>query len=209
MKKAIIFARVSSTSDRQDNERQILDLKKYCEKNNLQVAKIIAEKISGAKSNEEREGIRELLESAKNHKFDVVVVSEISRLGRKPYEVQKTIEAMCSLGISIHIESLNLKTLDDNGNRSYMTDFFLCVLTQFASIELETLKSRIRSGLRKAVENGKKLGRRKGSVLGSDDLLRKYRGVVGDVRRNLSLRKIAKIHGVSVNTVVKVKRVMG
>lgn len=49
MKKACFFVRVSSVSDRQDYQRQIDDLKSYCEKQNLQIAHTITEKISGTK----------------------------------------------------------------------------------------------------------------------------------------------------------------
>ena len=54
MKTAIIFARVSSVTDRQNTERQVLDLKKYAEYSNLNVEKVFEEKISGGKRNEER-----------------------------------------------------------------------------------------------------------------------------------------------------------
>jgi len=59
-KKACIFVRVSSTNDRQDYNRQIEDLKVYCERQDLQIVHTISEKISGAKRNEDRVGVKEL-----------------------------------------------------------------------------------------------------------------------------------------------------
>lgn len=47
--KAVIYARVSSSNDRQDTSRQIEDLKKYADSQNIRIVKIFEEKISGAK----------------------------------------------------------------------------------------------------------------------------------------------------------------
>ena len=51
---AVIYARVSSLSDRQNTERQVSDLRSYAEYQNLQISRIFEEKISGAKRNTER-----------------------------------------------------------------------------------------------------------------------------------------------------------
>lgn len=48
---AVIYARVSSTGDRQSTERQVLDLSDYATKNDLVVQQIYEEHISGAKRN--------------------------------------------------------------------------------------------------------------------------------------------------------------
>ena len=49
MKKAVIYARVSSTNDRQDTGRQIKDLENYAKSQNIEIVKIYEEHISGAK----------------------------------------------------------------------------------------------------------------------------------------------------------------
>jgi DNA invertase Pin-like site-specific DNA recombinase len=141
-KRACIFVRVSSTNDRQDYNRQIEDLKMYCERQELEIVHTISEKISGAKKNEYRSGIIELRKLAGKRSFDVLVVSEVSRLGRSPYQIQQIIEELSESGISIHIESLGLKTLDENGNRSPMVEFMLSILMQLARMEREFLIQR-------------------------------------------------------------------
>ena len=60
--KAVIYARVSSSNDRQDTSRQIEDLKKYADSQNIKIVKIYEEKISGAKKIEEREILKNCLE---------------------------------------------------------------------------------------------------------------------------------------------------
>ena len=52
--KAIIYARVSSTTDRQSTDRQVEDLKSYAEYSKMEVVKVFEEKVSGAKKNTER-----------------------------------------------------------------------------------------------------------------------------------------------------------
>ena len=194
--------------DKQDFQRQIDDLKRYCERMGLEVVKVIGEKISGAKRNEERAGIQELLTRARAKEFDTVCTAEISRLGRSPFEVQKLIEELSCLKINIHIETLNLQTLDTEGRRSPMTDLIIGVLAQFARIERESIVQRVRSGLQRAKAQGKIIGRPTGSTEENSELLLKYKPVVQDIESNISIRKIAKIHNISQNTILKVKRAM-
>ena len=51
MKTAVIYARVSSSNDRQDTSRQIEDLKKYAILQDIEIVNIFQEHISGAKKN--------------------------------------------------------------------------------------------------------------------------------------------------------------
>jgi DNA invertase Pin-like site-specific DNA recombinase len=157
MKKACLFVRVSSVNDRQDYNRQIIDLNDYCEKQELEITYTIAEKISGAKKNDERPGIKELRELARKKAFEVLLVSEISRLGRNPFQIQQVIEELSESGISIHIESLGLKTIDENGQRSPLVEFMLSILMQLSRMEREFLIQRMKSGLNHAKAIGKTL----------------------------------------------------
>ena len=61
METAVIFARVSSSGDRQTTERQILDLTDYADRNGMRVEQIYEEHISGAKKNHERPVLQECL----------------------------------------------------------------------------------------------------------------------------------------------------
>ena len=55
MQTSVIYARVSSVGDRQSTDRQVIDLKEYAK---LDVKEVSEEHISGAKRNDEREGLR-------------------------------------------------------------------------------------------------------------------------------------------------------
>ena len=56
--KAVIYARVSSSNDRQDTTRQIEDLRKYAVSQNIEIVNVFQEHISGAKKNEERQVLK-------------------------------------------------------------------------------------------------------------------------------------------------------
>lgn len=58
MQTSVIYARVSSVGDRQSTDRQVIDLKEYAEYAKLDVKEVFKEHISGAKRNDEREGLR-------------------------------------------------------------------------------------------------------------------------------------------------------
>ena len=66
-----IFGRVSL--DSMDFQRQINDLQKVAEKFDYEVVSIITEKISGAKNNNERMGVQQLLQEARQGKFKKIL----------------------------------------------------------------------------------------------------------------------------------------
>ena len=76
-KKAVIYARVSSTSDRQSTERQVQDLTTLAKSRNLEITKIYEEKISGAKKNTERPILTECLEYCCSSGTGTLLISEL------------------------------------------------------------------------------------------------------------------------------------
>ena len=85
--KCVIYCRVSSTGERQSNERQVRDLKAYAEANHMDVAKIFEEKISGGVKNSERTVLNQCFAYCLDNNIDILLISELSRLGRKVDEV--------------------------------------------------------------------------------------------------------------------------
>jgi DNA invertase Pin-like site-specific DNA recombinase len=76
-----LFVRVSKQA--QDYDRQIADLKHYAERQEYTIQATIAEKISGSKRNDERRGITELLALGTGGRIKKILVTEVSRLGRR------------------------------------------------------------------------------------------------------------------------------
>lgn len=201
-----IFTRVSKLS--QDYDRQISDLTKYAASMEYKVVATINEKVSGAKTNEARQGIIDLLELAKKGKIKKVLVAEVSRLGRKTSEVLKVVEELKELGISVYILNHKIETLNPDGKANSMAQMFLTLLAEFSRMERETLIERINSGLEEARKKGVKLGRREGTNKNEEAILKEYKAVVAQIKKGQSVRNVAKLCDVSPGTVQKVKKAM-
>ena len=102
-KRAVIYARVSSESDRQDTSRQITDLQKFSEAQDMKIMKIYEEHISGAKKNEERQVLTECLDYCTGNNIDYLLLSELSRLGRSTLQVLKSLERLHEAKVSVYI----------------------------------------------------------------------------------------------------------
>ena len=155
MKRACLFIRVSTSG--QDYERQILELNEFCKQKNLEVAETIATKITGTKTFQDREDLQQLFKSAASKKFDKVVVSEISRIGRNAKDIRNTIDYLHSKKIAIVFRNLGgLESLDDRGNESFVTNIIIAIYSELAQEEKRILSERIRIGLFNAKHKGKR-----------------------------------------------------
>ena len=205
MNRAVIYARVSSTGDRQSTDRQIEDLTRYAEGKGLDVIKVFQEHVSGAKSNQERGALSECLEFCKTEHPGTLMVTELSRLGRSTVEVLKAVEDLTVAGVKVFILDLNLSTLED-GKENPVAKMVLTVLALGAEMERKLILGRLNSGRELAKKRGVAMGRPKGSALSSEDLLKKYPEVVKHLRKGKnSIREIAKLTNVSVSTVQRIK----
>jgi DNA invertase Pin-like site-specific DNA recombinase len=198
-----IFVRVSKQS--QDYERQVADLSAYAQKQGYEVVRVIAEKVSGAKRNADREGLQELLRLAASKAIQKVLVTEVSRLGRKTSDVLHVLEELTENGVSVYAHNYGLETLTPQGKRNPVASLLFTFLAEFSRLERETLVERINSGLEQARRRGKTLGRPRGTTKSNEQLLADYPAVVRNLKQGYSLRKTAKIADVSVNTVRKVR----
>ena len=203
---AVIYARVSSMGDRQSTERQIEDLTRYAEGKGYEIVKVFQEHISGAKSNQERGALSECLEFCKAERPGTLMVTELARLGRSTVEVLKAVEDLTAAGVNTYILDLNLSTLDERGEENPVAKMVLIVLALGAEMERKLILGRLNSGRTLAKSKGVKMGRPKGSALTNEDIQAKYPEVVRHLRKDKnSIREIAKLTGVSVSTVQRVK----
>ena len=198
-----LFVRVSKQS--QDYERQITDLTRAANDQGWHIHTVITEKVSGATLNEKRFAITELLQLAKHKTISKVLVTEISRLGRRTSDVLNVIETLSEYGVSVYAHHYRLETLTPDGKRNPIAALLFTFLAEFARLERETLVERIHSGLEQARRRGKTLGRPHGTTKSQEQVLKDYPRVVRCLKQGLSLRQTAKVAEVSVNTVRKVK----
>ena len=203
---AVIYARVSSTSDRQSTDRQVADLNTYAEINKINVVKTFEEHISGAKRNEERPVLCECLTYCVENKIDILLISELSRLGRNVDEVLANVKYCKDNQLNIYFQKENLSILQPDGTKNPFLNIFISVLGTCAEMERENIKFRLNSGRAKYIADGGKLGRKVGSVKSKEKKQEEYKQVLKELKKGTSIRRTAKLCDVSVSTVQRVKK---
>jgi DNA invertase Pin-like site-specific DNA recombinase len=206
MSNVAIFARVSKKS--QVTDRQVSELKAYAKRQSYQIVAAFTETISGSTKNERRPMLQNLLELALTGKIQKVLVSEVSRLGRRTSEVLQVLEQLERARVSVFVLNYSLETIKPDGSRNPMAQFLFTLLAEFARMEKELLVERINSGLEEAKRQGKKLGRPAGTTTEDQDLIKKYPAVVRNLGKGLSIRQVSKLCDVADNTVQKVKKAL-
>ena len=212
MKKAVIYARVSSTGDRQSTERQVIDLTDYANRNGITICKTFEEHISGAKRNEERAVLSECIEYVISNSIDVVLFSELSRCGRAVWEVLDTIRTLKDNGINAYFQKEGLSLFQKDGRESITLAITIAVLSSASQIERENLIFRLNSGRKVYVdknlaETGKSgLGRKVGYRKPIEKKKEEYKEVLKLLRACYPIRKVAKLTDVSESTVKRLKR---
>ena len=211
-KTAVIYARVSSTGDRQSTERQVIDLTDYANKNGMTVCKTFEEHISGAKRNTERAVLSECIEYAISNSIDVVLFSELSRCGRAVWEVLDTIRTLKDNGINAYFQKEGLSLFQEDGRESITLAITIAVLSSASQIERENLIFRLNSGRKVYVdknlaETGKSgLGRKVGYRKPIEKKKEEYKEVLKLLKACYPIRKVAKLTDVSESTVKRLKR---
>lgn len=209
MKTAVIYARVSSSgamADRQNTERQVASLTAYASANGYDVAGVFEEHMSGAAKNADRERLNSALDYAKENSVDIVLVSELSRLGRAIWEILETVKRCIDNGIDLYFQKENLRLFDADGKVGGIAAIYISCLGFCAEMERENIRYRLNQGRELAKAKGVKMGRKPGSVKSREKKEHEYAGLIRLLRRGQSLRNAAKLCGVSLSTAMRVKR---
>jgi len=205
MKRALIFTRVST--GRQEQHRQIKQLNEACKKFDLKPILTLKETVSGATRTKKRPVLLKALEMGKTGKYEVLMVTELSRLGRNARAILNAIDSLHEQGIAVYIDQFNLFTLQENGQKNLFANFFITMISAFAELELETIRERVKSGQAYARSNGKRIGRRKGKE-SIEKFLSKHQDIIKRLNQGQSYNDIRKITGKAFGTISKVKRLI-
>jgi DNA invertase Pin-like site-specific DNA recombinase len=140
-------------------------------------------------------------------KIKKVLVHEISRLARRNSVTHQFVEALEDCQVSLYWHAQGIETLLPNGKRNPAAGIMLALLAEMARSEIETLRERIKSGLREAKRKGIKLGRPEGTTTSREAFLQKHKDIWRQLKAGQSVRNTAKITGKGVSTVQRVKRI--
>ena len=206
MIQTVIYSRVSTNI--QDYTRQTEELKEYAKKMGYEVVGIYEEKISGAKSNEDRPALMEMLQVIKTKKINKVLCWELSRVGRNSLEVLKTLKLLNDNCISLYIKNYNIETLNDKCEPNPLSQFMIQILTSVSEMEKSSIRLRIKSGYDNYIKNGGRVGRKEGFKKSSDLILSENKDVIKLLKQGYSVRKIMKLKEKSSGTVQKIKKLL-
>lgn len=165
--KAIIYTRVSTQN--QNTRRQLMELEEKCQKKGWEVVFKKSEVVSGSVPYSKRKVFAKIPILAIERKFEVLVVHEISRLGRNTVDVLNCIQKLNSHFVSVYIMNIDLIIKPDRADPS--ANLIVAVLASLATHEKELMQQRIISGLK---ASKKKSGRREGDSYTLKDYKKKY-----------------------------------
>jgi DNA invertase Pin-like site-specific DNA recombinase len=151
-RRAVLYARVSTTGHGQDPEVQLRELREYCLRRGWPVVgEYVDAGISGAK--ERRPQLDRLIADAHKRKFEVVIVWKFDRFARSVSHLLRALENFRALGIEFVSLSEQVDTSTPTGKMVFT------VLGAVAELERSLIAERVRAGLRNARAKGKRLGR--------------------------------------------------
>jgi DNA invertase Pin-like site-specific DNA recombinase len=192
-KRAAIYVRVST--DKQTVENQLQALRQIAERRGWEVvAEYRDAGISGARGRDQRPGLDTLLKDAQRRRFDVVMAWAIDRVGRSLIDLLGTIAALEACGVDLYLDQQAIDTTTPAGKLMFQ------VCGAFAEFERSMIRQRVTAGLKRAVEQGKQLGRPKIAPA-----LEKR--ILSHLRAGKGILKVARECGVGTGTVQRIARV--
>ncbi len=150
--KAVVYARVS-TED-QNSDRQINELNNHAITLGYRVIENFYENISGRTKQVDRPEFSRMLKFARENEIKHIFVHELSRIGRNNRNTINIIEDLISEGICIHSKHENISTLNPDGSKNHNATLFISIFSAIAESEVETLRTRVKSGLRSSKLKG-------------------------------------------------------
>ena len=208
MKKVCLLLRCSTSH--QDYEYQRNMLTDICQRNSWTIVHTVENKVSGAKKNEERQEIVELVDYVKNNEVDLVVASEVSRLGRDTLEALKTIEILNEHKVNLYFANYGIETLLPDKTVNPITRLLLTICLEISAYERNLLKFRMSEGYRNYLQRRKsnpelRLGRQ-GYKKSEEEYRKEYAQELSLLRKGISMRNVQKICNVSLGTLQKLKQ---
>ena len=187
------YIRVST--DRQTVENQRFEIVEFAKRNSLNIDSWIEETVSGTIRPENRE-LGRLLDSIQ--KDDLIICSELSRLGRSLFMIMSILNKLMEKGARVWTIKDGYRLGDDIQSKVLAFAFGLS-----AEIERNLISQRTKEALERKKAEGQKLGRPKGSLGSGSKLDGAELGATIMLMQGISVKRMAKLYGVHRNTVKK------
>jgi DNA invertase Pin-like site-specific DNA recombinase len=187
MKRAALYCRVSTVD--QHPETQVLDLRQFAAQRGLQIVETYTDHgVSGTKAR--RPALDKMMEDARRHRFDVVVVWSCDRLARSTKHLLQVLDELSGFGIQFLSQR---EAIDTDGA---LGRAIIVIVSAIAELERSLIVERVRAGMRRAKLEGRRIGR---APLQVNRAL-----LLRDRERGLSLNQLAGTHRISKASVCRV-----
>ncbi len=188
----MIYGYIRVSTDKQTVENQRFEIDRFCKDSNIKVNKWIEETISGNIAVEKRK-LGSLLK--KLSKEDILICSEISRLGRNLMMIMSILNVCMEKDIQVWTIKDNYRLGNDINSKVLAFAFGLS-----AEIERNLISQRTKEALARKKKEGVKLGRPKGSKSSKTKLNGKERRITQLLEKGCPISTIARKLGVSRST---------
>ena len=189
----MIYGYIRVSTDRQSVDNQRFEIERFCSKNNIKIEQWIEETISGTKSPEKRLLGSLLAEVKKN---DLIICSELSRLGRNLFMIMSILNHLMVNGVKIWTIKDNYRLGDNIQSKVLAFAFGLS-----AEIERDLISQRTKEALARKRSEGVILGRPRGRKSSKVKLSGHEKEIQALIDKKISKSAIARIFGVNRMTV--------
>ena len=190
-KKAVIYSRVSTNEQTVDNQLKVL--REVAKKRGLEVVREISDEgISGATGREVRKGFDELIKGSIKNEWDIILVWDVSRLGRSLKHLVSFLEDIQSANCDMYIHQSGIDTSTASGKMMFG------MLSVFSEFERSMIRERVIAGQQRAKSEGKHIGRPTNVNDGIINAVYQLR------QNNVPISRIAKDLQIGVGTVYKI-----
>ncbi len=189
----MIYAYVRVSTDKQTLENQEFEIKNFCAREKIIIDKWEMETISGTKSFEKRK-LGKLLKRLR--KGDIMICSEISRLGRNLLQIMTILNICLNKEVQVWTIKDNYRLGADIQSKVLAFAFGLA-----AEIERNLISQRTKEALARIKASGRKLGRDFGCKNRQHILDGKEKEIMRLIEKGVSKTQIAKIMGISTRTI--------
>lgn len=189
MKRAVLYLRVSKQD--QSTENQQLELERVASAKGWDIVDIYRDEgISGAYGRSDRSQYDLMLKNGVRAQHDIVMAWDVSRLSRSLSELVKTLEDLHASGIDLYLHQQAIDTTTPSGKAMFQ----MCGV--FAEFERGILSERVKSGLNRARQQGK--------ILGRPVKVANFRQIIDDRSKGKTIRELAVEYELSVGKIHKI-----
>ena len=195
---SILYTRVSTLDQRTDRQRV----------NEKEFDMVVEDKCSGAIPFFERPGGKEILSYIEKGIVESISAITIDRLGRDMLDILQTLNFLNQKLIPVFFINQGIRTIDDDGKENPISKLIISTLAIISEMTRNQIRENQLGGIKLAKARGIYTGRKVGTKEDIHKFLSKPKNkkALEYLNRGMSNTEAAKLAGVHINTVTKIKK---